>query len=34
MVLVEGTYRSHCTLDDKAVDALDQAVATWIRKHV
>lgn len=34
MVLVEGTYRSHCTLDDKAVEALDQAVAIWIRKHV
>ncbi|HBO7184090.1 TPA: DUF4381 domain-containing protein, partial [Pseudomonas aeruginosa] len=22
------------TLDDKAVDGLDAAVATWIRKHV
>ena len=34
MVLVEGAYRGHCVLDDKAVEALDQAVATWIRKHV
>lgn len=34
MILVEGAYRGHCSLDDKAVEALDQAVATWIRKHV
>ena len=34
MVLVEGTYRSHCSLDDKAINGLNQAVDTWIRKHV
>jgi hypothetical protein len=34
MILVEGTYRPHCTLDDKAIAGLDQAVAIWIRKHV
>ncbi|MBS7661020.1 DUF4381 domain-containing protein [Pseudomonas lalucatii] len=34
MILVEGAYRPHCRLDDKAIDGLNQAVATWIRKHV
>lgn len=34
MILVEGGYRADCTLDDKAVDGLDAAAATWIRKHV
>ncbi len=34
MVLVEGAYRPECKLDDKAVDGLNQAVDTWIRKHV
>ncbi|TBV03795.1 DUF4381 domain-containing protein [Phytopseudomonas dryadis] len=34
MILVEGAYRPHCVLDDKAIAGLDQAVATWIRKHV
>ncbi|MBM7060914.1 DUF4381 domain-containing protein [Pseudomonas sp. UL073] len=34
MVLVEGTYKPQCTLDDKAVDGLQHAVETWIRKHV
>lgn len=34
MVLVEGAYRAECRLDDKAIDGLDQAVQTWIRKHV
>lgn len=34
MILVEGGYRAGCTLDDKAIDGLQQAVATWIRKHV
>ncbi|MDX5374096.1 MAG: DUF4381 domain-containing protein [Pseudomonadaceae bacterium] len=34
MILVEGTYRSHCSLDDKAINGLNQAVDTWIRKHV
>ncbi|MCU1716056.1 DUF4381 domain-containing protein [Pseudomonas sp. 5P_3.1_Bac2] len=34
MILVEGTYRPRCTLDDQAIDGLQQAVSTWIRKHV
>lgn len=34
MILVEGTYRADCRLDDKAIDGLQQAVETWIRKHV
>lgn len=34
MILVEGAYKPHCSLSDKAIDELDQAVATWIRKHV
>ena len=34
MVLVDGAYRSRCQLDDKAIDELALAVATWIRKHV
>jgi hypothetical protein len=34
MILVEGAYRPHCRLDDKAIDGLNQAVAIWIRKHV
>lgn len=34
MILVEGAYRPRCTLDDKAIEGLNQAVATWIRKHV
>jgi hypothetical protein len=34
MILVEGAYRPHCTLDDKAIEGLNQAVATWIGKHV
>jgi hypothetical protein len=34
MILVEGTYRSHCSLDDKAINGLNQAVDIWIRKHV
>lgn len=33
MVLVEGAYRADCRLDDRAIDDLQQAVATWIRKH-
>lgn len=33
MILVEGTYRADCRLDDKAIDGLQQAVETWIRKH-
>jgi len=34
MILVEGGYRPQCSLDDKAIDGLNQAVDTWIRKHV
>jgi hypothetical protein len=34
MILVEGAYRPHCTLDDKAIEGLNQAVAIWIGKHV
>lgn len=34
MILVEGAYRPHCSLDDKAITGLNQAVAIWIRKHV
>jgi hypothetical protein len=34
MVLVEGAYKPQCTLSDKAIDELEQAIATWIRKHV
>lgn len=34
MVLVEGAYRPECKLDDKAIAGLNQAVDTWIRKHV
>ena len=34
MILVEGAYRPHCTLDDKAIEGLNQAVASGIRKHV
>ncbi|MFI8744274.1 DUF4381 domain-containing protein [Pseudomonas sp. NPDC077186] len=34
MVLVEGAYKPQCTLSDKAIGELEQAVAIWIRKHV
>ena len=34
MVLVEGAYRADVRLDEKAVAGLQQAVGTWIRKHV
>ncbi|MBP8264111.1 MAG: DUF4381 domain-containing protein [Pseudomonas sp.] len=34
MILVEGAYRPHCSLDDKAIAGLSQAVSIWIRKHV
>lgn len=33
MVLVEGTYRADCRMDDKAIDGLYQAVEIWIRRH-
>ncbi|MDB6049540.1 MAG: hypothetical protein JWR17_2286 [Pseudomonas sp.] len=34
MILVEGAYKPECKLDDKAISGLNQAVDTWIRKHV
>ncbi|SDH39571.1 protein of unknown function [Pseudomonas flavescens] len=34
MILVEGAYKPHCNLDDKAIEGLNGAVAIWIRKHV
>jgi hypothetical protein len=34
MILVEGVYKPECKLDDKAIAGLEQAVETWIRKHV
>lgn len=34
MILVDGSYRPQCTLSDKAITELDQAIANWIRKHV
>ena len=34
MILVDGGYRPQCTLSDKAIVELDQAIATWTRKHV
>lgn len=34
MILVEGAYRPRCSLDDKAIAGLHQAVSIWIRKHV
>ena len=34
MILVDGSYKPQCTLSDKAIAELDQAIAIWIRKHV
>jgi len=34
MILVEGTYKPECKLDDKAINGLYQSIDTWIRKHV
>jgi hypothetical protein len=34
MILVDGGYRPDCRLDDRTIDGLQDAVATWIRKHV
>jgi len=34
MVLGEGAYKPECKLDDKAIAGLNQAIDTWIRKHV
>ncbi|GGJ84022.1 DUF4381 domain-containing protein [Pseudomonas matsuisoli] len=33
MILVDGAYRADCRLDDRAIDGLQLAVETWIRKH-
>lgn len=34
MILVEGAYKPECKLDDKSVNGLNQAIETWVRKHV
>ncbi len=34
MVLVQGAYQPDCRLDDKSITQLQQAIDTWIRKHV
>ena len=34
MILVEGAYKGHCQMTDKAIDELEQAIEVWIRKHV
>ncbi len=34
MILVDGGYRPDCRLEDRTIDGLQDAVATWIRKHV
>ncbi|PTU79464.1 DUF4381 domain-containing protein [Pseudomonas indoloxydans] len=34
MILVDGSYKPQCTLSDKAIVELDQAITIWIRKHV
>lgn len=34
MILVEGTYRADCRLDEKSINGLQKSVETWIRKHV
>ena len=34
MILVEGAYKPQCTLSDKAIDELNQAIVIWIGKHV
>lgn len=34
MVLVQGAYQPDCRLDDKSISQLQQAIDTWIRKHV
>jgi hypothetical protein len=31
---VDGGYRPDCRLNDRVIDGLQDAVATWIRKHV
>ena len=34
MILVDGGYRPDLRLEDRTIDGLQDAVATWIRKHV
>lgn len=34
MILVEGAYKGHCQMTDKAIDELEHAIEIWIRKHV
>lgn len=34
MILVEGAYKPQCTLSDKAIEELEQAIVIWISKHV
>lgn len=34
MILVNGSYQPDCRLDEKAILQLQQAIDTWIRKHV
>lgn len=34
MILVQGAYQPDCRLDDKSIAQLQQAIDTWIRKHV
>lgn len=34
MVLVDGIYRPTCTLSNKAIDELNQAISIWIERHV
>ena len=34
MILVNGSYQPDCRLDDKSILQLQQAIDTWIRKHV
>lgn len=34
MILVEGSYRPNTQMNDDAINSLELAVATWIRKHV
>lgn len=34
MILVQGAYQPDCRLDNKSITQLQQAIDTWIRKHV
>jgi hypothetical protein len=33
MILVDGAYRSECSMDDRAIDELRHSIDVWIRKH-